>query len=313
MVTGLHSPPLLANRDFINTNKILTLDPWAAAGPITRSLGPNWIFRLSLDDRYAGEVMAMHAIERRGMENPVMLLEETGWGKNNYNNMSTVFDILGLPKVPVIWFKWGIGEDTADIIMRQISSAGHDGIIMVANASEGAVFSHALSRLPEGKRMPIISHWGITGGTFHQTVPADVRQQIDLTFLQTSFSFLAAEPSAFGKQVWNEAIALHADMPRSPRELRSPTGFIHAFDLGSLVMAAAADLESGLAADDLRQQLHARLENLPQPVQGLVKTYERPFSPLSQQNQDGHEALSKEHIVFARFSADDAIELIAAE
>ena len=35
--SGLHSPPLLANKSFINDNDILLLDPWAAAGPITRS------------------------------------------------------------------------------------------------------------------------------------------------------------------------------------------------------------------------------------------------------------------------------------
>ena len=45
--SGLHSPPLLANKDFINQNRILLLDPWAAAGPITRSnTEENWIFRL---------------------------------------------------------------------------------------------------------------------------------------------------------------------------------------------------------------------------------------------------------------------------
>ena len=31
--SGLHSPPLLANRSFINNNQILLLDPWAAASP----------------------------------------------------------------------------------------------------------------------------------------------------------------------------------------------------------------------------------------------------------------------------------------
>ena len=46
---GLHSPPLLAHRQFINDNQILVLDPWAAAGPITRPPdGNNWIDRKSV-------------------------------------------------------------------------------------------------------------------------------------------------------------------------------------------------------------------------------------------------------------------------
>lgn len=32
---GLHSPPVLANLEYINTMGVLLLDPWAAAGPIT--------------------------------------------------------------------------------------------------------------------------------------------------------------------------------------------------------------------------------------------------------------------------------------
>ena len=31
--SGIHSPPLIRNREFINTQKALTLVPWAAGGP----------------------------------------------------------------------------------------------------------------------------------------------------------------------------------------------------------------------------------------------------------------------------------------
>jgi len=62
--SGLHSPPLLANKSFINENGILLLDPWAAAGPITRSNSEkNWIFRLSIDDSNAGKYISNKAIE----------------------------------------------------------------------------------------------------------------------------------------------------------------------------------------------------------------------------------------------------------
>lgn len=63
---GLHSPPLLANLKFINTQGALVLVPWAAAGPITRfSGGTNWVFRLSIDDSKAGEVLVGYAVEKK--------------------------------------------------------------------------------------------------------------------------------------------------------------------------------------------------------------------------------------------------------
>ena len=61
---------------------------------------------------------------------------------------------------------------------------------------------------------------------------------------------------------------------------------------------------------ETRQVLRQALYNLPKGVEGLVKTYQQPFSPLSPSNPDGHEALSKAHIVLGRFAEDDAIELI---
>ena len=239
VVSGMHSPPLLANMEKINDNNILTLIPWAAAAPLTRRGPDNWFFRLSLDDRYAGEVMAEHAINERKMQNPVMLLEETGWGKSNHKAMTQKFQQLGLSKPSVLWFNWGIGDETADILLRQVVSGGHDGVILVANASEGVVFSQAMARLPQEKRVPIISHWGITGGRFHEQVDAASRREIDLTFLQTSFSFLSDKPSEFASDVWAEAIKSNQDMPREARQLKSPSGFIHAFDMGSILMAAA--------------------------------------------------------------------------
>jgi branched-chain amino acid transport system substrate-binding protein len=65
VVSGLHSPPLLAHRDFIKNQEILVLDPWAAAGPITRFPSTeNWIFRLAVDDTKAGQVIVDHALGR---------------------------------------------------------------------------------------------------------------------------------------------------------------------------------------------------------------------------------------------------------
>ncbi len=60
--SGLHSTPLLENLNLINNNQILLLDPWAAAGPITRGKSKeNWVFRLSIDDTKAGSVIVNSA------------------------------------------------------------------------------------------------------------------------------------------------------------------------------------------------------------------------------------------------------------
>ena len=113
--SGLHSPPLLANRSFINNNQILLLDPWAAASPITRGKDPqNWIFRLSVDDAKAGYVIANSAI-KEGFKKPYLLLEKTGWGKANNKTMVKALKELGIEPVGVSWFNWGLGIHGAKI------------------------------------------------------------------------------------------------------------------------------------------------------------------------------------------------------
>ncbi|MGK0341398.1 MAG: branched-chain amino acid transport system substrate-binding protein, partial [Candidatus Azotimanducaceae bacterium] len=103
LFSGLHSPPLLENLKFINENKVLVLDPWAAAGPITRFPSKdNWIFRLSVDDSKAGTVIVENALEE-GYRKLYLLLEETGWGKSNEKTMKQALQRHKLTAVGVQW------------------------------------------------------------------------------------------------------------------------------------------------------------------------------------------------------------------
>ena len=59
-----------------------------------------------------------------------------------------------------------------------------DVIILVANVTEGAEFIKALAKLPEDKRPPVISHWGITSGNFPEFA-GEALNHLGLSFLQT--------------------------------------------------------------------------------------------------------------------------------
>ena len=103
---GLHSPPLINDRDFINKEEILTLVPWAAASPITRpSTTENWIYRLSLDDSKASKVIIDHAVKVTGCHTPVLLLEETSWGIANKKNMIRALEALNIKTLNTLFFK----------------------------------------------------------------------------------------------------------------------------------------------------------------------------------------------------------------
>ncbi len=307
--SGLHSPPLLANRDFINQSRILVLDPWAAAGPITRFPAPeNWIFRLSVDDTKAGIVISQFAL-KRGFRRPALLLEDTGWGKSNHRTMTAALARENIDPTDLQWFNWNIGKAGARMILRDIIDAGADVIFLVANAPEGKTFAQAMVSLPPSDRIPICSHWGITGGDFASVINAEIRQELDLTFLQTSFSFISQPDNLRGRAVLDRARTLFPEEINSAADIEAPSGFIHAYDLTKLLMAAVSEVGLTGTIETDRLRVRAALEKIAGPVPGLIKDYRFPFTVFRADNPDAHEALGAADLVMARFAADGTIVL----
>jgi len=307
--SGLHSPPLLANRAYINNNQLLLLDPWAAASPITRgSEQENWIFRLSVDDAKAGYVIANSAI-KEGFTKPYLLLEKTGWGKANDKTMAKALKALNIEPHGVGWFNWGIGVHDAKIKLRKIHKSGADVIFLVANAAEGKTFADAIIALEHKVRLPVRSHWGITGGDFVNHIDDYLKSPQQLQFIQTKFSFNSSKQSVLGQQVLSAAKQLFPEI-KTGADIKAQTGFVHAYDLTKILLSAInqAQLTGEVVTD--RRAIHHALENLEDEVNGLIKRYRRPFSAVSPTNQDGHEALSLPDYLMGYYGQDNNVVLL---
>lgn len=313
LFSGLHSPPLLKNLQFIHQNKILVLDPWAAAGPITRYPSEkNWIFRLSIDDSKAGYVISKFAVDKKGVSNPALLLEQTGWGQSNKKTMSTALEALNITPNSISWFNWGISKERAIANLQEIKRNGADAIFLVANSTEGKTIISAMETLPPNQKLPIFSHWGITGGDFPEVISHAIRQNIYLSFIQTRFSFLSPL-NEFQQNVFNTARSIFPEIINQPKDIKSPTGFIHAYDLTKLFIAAfnqalKDNLLTGVITKD-REIIRTTLENIRSPIQGLIKEYRQPFSPYSKTNPDAHEALNINDYAMAYYGKENEIYL----
>ena len=311
MFGGLHSPPLIASRDFINEKKILTLVPWAAATPITRAkTNENWIYRLSLDDSKAGKVIIEDTIVKSGFTHPFLLLEDTGWGKANKKTMTEALKSLGQKASGIHFFQWGIGQHEARAILEDAISQGADSFVMVANAPEGITFAKAMLSIEKDRQRPIRSHWGITGGTFFDSVGAEAVNQLDLRFIQTSFSFFDEPLSPIAKEALTSAAKVKGVNQIYPVDIKAPVGFIHAYDLTRLMIAATNEIElSGDAKKD-SGLIKTQLENLKSPVMGLIKTYQHPFEIYQTKTFDAHEALGLTDFIMAKYDSSGNIKLI---
>lgn len=310
---GLHSPPVLANLKLINSKGVLLLDPWAAAGPITRSPasdGKNWVFRLSVDDTKAGEVITSYAIDREGFKRPILLLEDTGWGRSNRRNMLTALSKRGITPDRVIFFDWNIGEAGAREILADIWKLKADVIFMVANAPEGKTFVKAMAEREPEDRLPIRSHWGITGGDFFESLgPAILTREVDLKFIQTSFSFINSPLSPFAEDVLKRAVNLFPDI-NGAADIKAPCGFIHGYDLTRILIEALKEVELTGRIEEDRELVRKRLESLKRPVKGLIKNYRRPFGPYSAADNSAHEALNIDDFRMAFYLKNGTIRVI---
>lgn len=307
--SGLHSPPLLAHKNFINKNHILVLNPWAAAGPITRTEDKNnWIFRLSIDDSNAGTFISKSAL-KEGFKKPFFLLEDTGWGRSNKNTMTKTLTANHITPSGISWFNWGLGINHAKLLLREARSSGADVIFFVGNANEGKTFAKAMLALEIELQLPIRSHWGITGGDFAEVINSEAREKLDLQFIQTKFSFLTQPQSLLAQKVLLQAKAMYPEI-NAAKDIKAPAGFIHAYDLTKVLITAIKQSDlNGDKHHDINV-IKLALEDLNTPVHGLIKLYQRPYSPYTLDNMNAHESLDETDYAMGYYQADNSITIL---
>jgi branched-chain amino acid transport system substrate-binding protein len=307
---GMHSPPLLSSREYINDNEILTLIPWAAATPITRPKhNNNWIFRLSIDDSKAGKVIIENALRSFKSKSPFLLLEDSGWGRANKKTIQKTLDHHKIKMLGSFNFQWGIGHFKAREMIEEAVLKGADSLVLIANAAEGLSFVKANLAMPTEKQLPISSHWGITGGKFVSQLSADELAKLKLQFIQTDYSSFLNQTNKSAIEALLSAAKILGKEELKPNDIAAPAGFVHAYDLTKILIAACSQIKlSGNALSD-RRLIKKQLENLSIPVDGIIKRYASPFSKYTLDNIDAHEALQSEDLLMAHYQLNGKIQL----
>jgi len=286
---GLHTPVALYELETVHRLGLIYLVPWAAGTPVVRNgYSPNYVFRVSVRDDLAGEFLIKKALAK-GFRKPALLLEQTGWGRFNKKAMIAALAKRGIEPAGTEWFLWGV-KDMKPAIAR-LKEAGADVIIFVGNAPEGGEFVKSLASMPGGG-LPVISHWGITGGCFYQENRAAL-SKVDLTFLQTH-SFLAPHASEVSNHL-AEAYVARYDDAASYLDIFAPAGTAHAYDLVHL-LAMAITRAGGTDRAEVRDALE-RLEQFA----GAVKVYTPPFTKTR------HDALVGGDFHLARYNASGQV------
>jgi branched-chain amino acid transport system substrate-binding protein len=286
---GRFSPVVIEELPTLRATHTLFMAPWSSADAIVdNEMHPNYVFRLSLRDSLAMPRL-LQAAQRRGLKRIGLLLTNTSWGRSNAEAATRAAD--NMPAMQIVGTSWYNWRDTSLVDKyRHLRAAGAQAIILVANDDEAAILVREVAALPQEQRLPLLSHWGVTGGDFAaQAGPA--LQKVDLSVIQT-FSFFRADPARVRRFLDSAA---KVSQVRRIEDIKSPVGAAHAYDLTHLLALA---IDRAGSAD--RKAVRDALEHLG-TYRGLVKTYAPPFTPAR------HEALGPEQLLLARYRFDGVL------
>lgn len=291
ILCGKYSPVVVDMLPELHRLKMPLLDPWAAADPITiNDYSPSFVFRLSLRDTWAMQVMLQRAAQR-GAQRIALLLPNSEWGRSNLRAAQR-FAAGGGKRSKALAFEWYHWGDRSLLPQyNKLLASGAQVLILVANEQEGVVLINELATLPVNQRLPVLAHWGLTAGRFFESTEAAL-QQIDVSVVQT-FTFID-NPNPIAQRVLAGLQQVTGNS--EARKVVSPVGVAHAYDIVHLLARAIA-----LAGNTDRTAIRNALERLA-PYRGVTRKFERPFTPQR------HDALSVENVFMARFAADGAVE-----
>jgi branched-chain amino acid transport system substrate-binding protein len=285
---GIDTPVALATVPLVNKEKVTYMAVWAAGTGITRNgANPNYVFRVSAVDALVDIKLLDYANKKFGSKKPGLMLINNPWGESNEKGLvaadkdNAAVEIAGIEKF-----------ENNDVDMTpqlgRLKEKGADSIILVVNTPPGAQMMKSRERM--GWTVPVVSHWGISGGRFPELAGPTAG---DAHFVQTYSFFGKLSPT--GERV---LAALKTKYPqiKGPEDIFAPVGTANAYDAMRLLAKAIA--QAGVTDGD---KVRLALESLQGEVDGLIKTYEKPFSA------ENHDALGPDDYIMVRYDGDKIV------
>ncbi len=232
----------------------------------------NYIFRTSANDAIQSGMIAQEAITRQGFKKPAILADSTNYGQLGREDLTKALAAMDVKPVAVEKFNIGDTDMTAQVLKAK--EAGADVILTYAIGPELAQIANAMAKL--GWKVPMIGSWTLSMATFIDTAGANG----DGAMMPQVFIQLPTTPK---RKAFIEAYQAAYKVDRMP----SPVSAAQGYD--SIYLLAAA-INQAKSAEG--KKIREALENLQTKVEGIVTTYDKPFSATD------HEAITANIPVF---------------
>ncbi len=262
----------LASQRYYQEARIPVVTSVATGSIITRQFLPpqysdNYVFRVSANDTIQAAMIVEEAVERRRLRKVAILADSTNYGQLGREDLERTLERKGIR--PVAVEKFHIRDVDMTPQLRRARVAGAEAVLTYGIGPELAQIANGMVKL--GWRVPLIGSWTLSMSNFIDNAgPNGEGARMPQTFIQ--------EPTTPKRHAFLEAWRRAYRVERIP----SPVSAAQGYD--SLYLLAAA-MEQAATVHGPR--VREALEHLKARVEGVVMTYERPYSRNDHETIDG--------------------------
>ena len=267
----------LASQRFYQEAKIPVMNNVATGSLITHQFDDqpeNYVFRNSAHDSIQAPMIVDEAIVRRGFKKVAILADSTNYGQLGRDDLEKALALKNIKAVAVEKFNIKDVDMTPQLLKAK--EAGAEAILTYAIGPELAQIANGMTKL--GWKVPLVGSWTLSMANFIDNAgPGGEGARMPQTFIQ--------EPTTPKRQSFIISY-LKTFNPKNAR-MDSPVSAAQGYD--SVYLLAAAIKQAGSTDGP---KIKAALEDLKTPVEGVVTTYNKPFSKTD------HEAITANIPVF---------------
>jgi len=276
----------LASQRFYQEAKIPVMNNVATGSLITHQFDDqpeNYIFRNAAHDSIQAPMIVDEAITRRKFKKVAILSDSTNYGQLGRADLEKALEQKGVKAVAVEKFNIKDVDMTAQLLKAK--EAGAEAILTYGIGPELAQIANGMTKL--GWKVPLIGSWTLSMANYIDNAgPGGEGARMPQTFVQ--------EPTTPKRQ----SFIINYLKTFNPKNARidSPVSAAQGYD--SIYLLAAA-IKQANSADG--PKIKAALEDLKTPVEGVVTTYNKPFTAKD------HEAITANIPVFGEVKGGKVI------
>lgn len=260
----------LASQRFYQEAAIPVINNVATGTIITKQFaGPehknNYIFRTSANDVIQSGMIVEEAVTKRKYTKVAILADSTNYGQLGREDLEKTLEKKGMKAVATE--KYNIKDVDMTAQLLKAKQAGAQVVLTYGIGPELAQIANGMEKL--NWKVPMIGSWPLSMGNFLD----NAGKNGDGTLMPQTF---IQEPSTPKRKAFIEAYQKAYKVDRMPSAVSAAQGY------DSVYLLAAAIKQAGTTEGP---KVREALENLKDKVEGVVTTYNKPFSA------EDHEAI----------------------